>query len=144
MDLAASNPGNHKPVASLNALAPWLPFLLLPVGAVAARLVLSQGWFSPQCLLRKFTGIPCPSCGCTRSLAAWSYLDFEQAFRFNPLFFLVCAGMLLWFGARAMELLSRQKFLPNLRLTLREWPLWKIGAALVALNWLYLCLALPK
>jgi len=144
MSLAAISeikPATEPQRAKLSA---WLPLLLLPAAPFLASLVLSQGWFFPQCLLRKFTGIPCPTCGSTRSLAAWVQLDLEQALLFNPLFFLVCLALMIWFTARGVELLSHRKFLPNLRLAFRGWPLWKIGGVVLLLNWLYLCATLPK
>ena len=118
-----------------------LAFVLL---AFSAQFALR--WFLPwpQCWLRKLTGIPCPSCGCTRSLAAWATLDLGQAFRFNPLFFVLCVALIVWFGMWAADKLLRRTFLQDLRARLSPWPWWKIGAALLALNWLYLCLTLPK
>src|SRR5262249_19912433 len=65
----------------------------------------------PQCMLRKFTGIPCPTCGCTRSLLAWSHFDLPAAFRFNPLFFVVCIGLLAWFVLWCAEWLSGRVWL---------------------------------
>lgn len=144
MNVAESNVHHTESVSLRNALLPWLPLLLLPVGALSARWILAYGWYFPPCLLRKFTGIPCPSCGCTRSLAAWTHFDFEQALLFNPLFFALCVAMLIWFAARVAESISHRRFLPNLRLAFQGWPVWKIGAGLLALNWLYLFLALPK
>jgi hypothetical protein len=111
---------------------------------IGARLVLLYGLPFPQCWLRKLTGIPCPSCGCTRSLASWATLDLEQAFRFNPLFFLLCAAVLAWSAWWLVERLSHRTLLAGLKPRMRHWPWWKIGAALLAMNWLYLCLTLPK
>ena len=97
----------------------------------------------PFCLLRKVTGIPCPGCGCTRSLLAWTDLDPLAALRFNPLFFVATIGLALWAaaglfvpapGARTMGWLAHLRALATPRLFL----------ALTAANWLYLCLTLPK
>lgn len=98
----------------------------------------------PFCLLRKLTGIPCPFCGSTRSLAAWATLDVEQAFRFNPLFFVLCVALLAWSSLWIAEKVFQQRFLDRLQIRLRSWPWWRIGIVLLMLNWLYLCLALPK
>ncbi len=144
MNLTAANEMNAASAPTRCKLSSWLPLLILPAAPFVASLVLSQGWFFPQCLLRKFTGIPCPTCGSTRSLAAWAHLDLEQALLFNPLFFLVCVALMIWFTARGVELLLHRTFLPNLRLAFRGWPLWKIGGVLLLLNWLYLCLTLPN
>jgi hypothetical protein len=112
--------------------------------AVVARLAMLWQLPLPKCWLRKLTDVPCPSCGCTRSLAAWATLDLEHAFRFNPLFFLLCVALLAWSALRLAEKFSRRTFLDGLKLRLKGWPWWRIGAALLALNWLYLCLTLPK
>jgi len=116
----------------------------MAVLAVVARFGLLWQLPLPQCWLRKLTGIPCPSCGCTRSLAAWAMLDLEQAFRFNPLFFLLCVALLAWSALRLVEKFSQRTYLDDLKVRLKNWPWWKIGAALLALNWLYLCFTLPK
>lgn len=98
----------------------------------------------PQCLLRKFTGIPCPTCGCTRSLLAWSDLDLAAAFRFNPLFFVLCLGLLAWLGLWCVERLTSRRWLGRWSALLRSGPAWKVFIALAVLNWLYLWLRLPK
>lgn len=123
---------------------PLIVILVFVLATVMAKWVNGLGLPFPQCWLRKLTGIPCPSCGCTRSLAAWATLDLEQAFRFNPLFFVLCVALIVWSGAWMADKLLRRTFLRDLRARLSQWPWWKIGAALLALNWLYLCLTLPK
>lgn len=118
--------------------------LVFAVLSVVARFGLHWGLPIPQCWLRRLTGIPCPTCGCTRSLAAWSELNLEHAFFFNPLFFCGCVALMIWLAVSAVERLSGRTFLPNLRIGLRRWSMWKLGILLVAVNWLYLCLTLPK
>jgi len=116
----------------------------MAVLAVVARFALLWQFPLPLCWLRKLTGVPCPSCGCTRSLAAWANLDLEQAFRFNPLFFLFCIAILAWSALWLAEQFSQRKFLAAIKARLGPWPWWRIGLALLALNWLYLWLTLPK
>ena len=98
----------------------------------------------PQCLLRKFTGIPCPTCGCTRSLLAWSDLDLGAAFRFNPLFFVFCLGLLAWFGLWCIERLTGRLWLARWGAVVNRGPVWKVFIALAVVNWLYLWLKLPR
>jgi len=126
------------------SLAPLWTVVSLVILAFAARFTLLQQLPFPVCWLRKLTGIPCPSCGCTRSLAAWASLDLEQAFRFNPFFFIACVGAFVWFGMWVGEKTSGRQLLTPFRERAKRWPLWRIGLALLALNWLYLCLTLPK
>lgn len=41
---------------------------------------------STRCIFKMFTGIPCPSCGMTRSYGALLHGDFTGAFFYHPLF----------------------------------------------------------
>jgi hypothetical protein len=118
--------------------------LALGAAAVFAKVIVVSHLPLFQCWLRKFTGIPCPSCGCTRSLLAWLDGDPGQAFRFNPLFFVGCLAILGWLAIWVVEVFSGWNLLAGLRLRLNRRLLWKVGLVLLALNWLYLCLALPK
>jgi len=125
----------------------WLP-LWLSLGFVG--LVLGLRFTAlreiplPPCLLRKFTGIPCPSCGCTRSLLAWSHFNFAQAFFFNPLFFVCCVAGLLWAALWWTDPARARSWLERWRLRTTRWPVGGAFLVLVGLNWLYLCLWLPK
>ena len=119
------------------------------VGGLAAlawitRLALEWRFPLPQCWLRKLTGIPCPACGCTRSLASWASGDLEQALLFNPLFFAVCVGLLLWLALWLAQLTSNRPLLENIHARAARLPRWKMAIALVVTNWLYLYLKLPK
>ena len=128
-------------------LREWRPIVVLisfAALAVFARFALLEHLPLPPCWLRKLTGIPCPSCGCTRSLASWATLDVEQAFRFNPLFFLLCVGFLMWSALWLVERFSGRRLLDDFKKRTEHWPWWKVGATLLVVNWLYLCLMLPK
>ena len=67
-------------------------------GAVGAGLFLFiqclPSWFISQypCLFKKITGIPCPSCGVTRTLLLLGHGDFASAFTVSPFFTLAGAG----------------------------------------------------
>jgi hypothetical protein len=63
--------------------------------ALAVMLVLWVGfveWPPTICPLRAVTGLPCPTCGATRALYAFTGGDVGAALRFNPL---VAGAMLL-------------------------------------------------
>ena len=45
--------------------------------------------FSVPCLFHEITGLYCPGCGITRMIIAIYKLDFYQAFRYNPLVFIM-------------------------------------------------------
>lgn len=136
--------GNSDGSKSAWKFYPVWGVLAFAVLSVAARFGLQWGIPFPQCWMRKLIGVPCPSCGCTRSLAAWGDLNLAQAFYFNPLFFCVCVALIVWLLVSTTERLSGRPFLPNLRAKLRQWPVWRVAIALVAVNWLYLYLKLPK
>lgn len=130
MKLAATDSAPHR-------LPAWLLFgLLAAIGAV--RLAAERGWLLPVCGFRALTGLPCPLCGGTRSLLAWSRLDLVSALAANPLLFVVCAGII----AAAARWVAGVRGHSQLAARARAWSRGRgarvaLGAA-VALNWLYL------
>jgi hypothetical protein len=48
------------------------------------------------CLFKAVTGIPCPSCGTTRSVLDITRLHFGAAFYENPFGFLLASGMIVF------------------------------------------------
>jgi len=48
------------------------------------------------CTFKKITGIPCATCGGTRSTFYLSHLQFKQSLLMNPMVFLGFIGLLLW------------------------------------------------
>ena len=91
----------------------------------------------PPCMLRKFTGIPCPFCGATRCLIALSDMRWEQAFLLNPLVFIifvVVAGCgALWL----LERISGGSWLASFITRARNRCRWPVLLALVLLNWFF-------
>lgn len=98
----------------------------------------------PGCLWRTLYGLPCPSCGVTRSLAAWTQLDPAAALRFHPLCFLACLTLLAWGGLALLDRLTGRAWLGALQAHAAAWPVWRTLAVLALLNWVYLILALPR
>ncbi|HTG44046.1 MAG TPA: DUF2752 domain-containing protein [Verrucomicrobiae bacterium] len=98
--------------------------------SIAARAFLQLG-FSWQCPVLAITGLPCPSCGSTRALAALSQLDLRTAAAFNPLFVLAapCAVLCVTFRGRLGAY--------------SQWG-WPVFFTAVLLNWLYLLCFLPR
>lgn len=47
------------------------------------------------CLIKRFTNIPCPSCGSTRSILSLTKGNFNEAFSINPMGFLIALIMFL-------------------------------------------------
>lgn len=88
------------------------------------------------CALKRFTGIPCPACGGTRCLAACGRLDFAAAFSWNPLVSIAAVALLGWSALALVDSRSAEKI--SALLTGRRL------AIAAAVNWLYLCWALPR
>lgn len=111
-------------------------------GGTAALLVLLSPFGStlagalPACPLKRFTGLPCPSCGATRTALALAHLDFAGAFDVSPLATLAWLGVIA--GGLAAGLAAVAGYaVPDLP---RRIPLgWRLGAvAIVVVNWIYL------
>ncbi|VBB43156.1 hypothetical protein TRIP_B250251 [uncultured Desulfatiglans sp.] len=121
--------GRHLPLALIGAvplaLAHFVPISRLP---------------GVPCLFLKWTGVPCPFCGYTRSFWAMAQGDWAFAFRNAPLaclFYGAAILLLLWNGGALLSgcRFSRGRLLqiPG-RLT---GPLILIGALLLLSQWLY-------
>jgi hypothetical protein len=77
-------------------------------------------------------------------LLAWCHLDLEAALRFNPLFFLACLALPFWLATVTLGRAFHWHGPERLRERVAHWPVWQLALLLVAFNWLYLCLKLPK
>jgi hypothetical protein len=114
--------------------------LLLAVIRLAHQFQL--GW--PFCAFRLATGLPCPTCGGTRSVLALVQWRLGEAFWWNPLVALGCIAMCAWFLLWLLDVVqgrarSRGVWECAQR---RPWPVVLAGA--VALNWVYLWFFLPR
>jgi len=111
---------------------------VLAVMALVAAWYLPLTEMVPACVFRAATGIPCPSCGTTRSLVHLAHGDIAGSLILNPLFFLVMMTVLFAFCARSVLLpFSRSRFM--LIPTRREGTLLRSGMAVLFLaNWIYL------
>ena len=91
------------------------------------------------CPLRTFTGVPCPSCGGTRSFVALAHLELGEAIRMNPLAALVGIGAMLYvaysFGVWA---LGWKRWRPEAHSEARVRLLRYGVLGAVTLNWIYL------
>ncbi len=122
-----------------------LPLVLGGISLLAladARVVVREGLWLPGfpilCPFRSLTGIPCPTCGGTRALAALSIGDLGAAIRFNPLVALSAMGILAGAGASLAQRLAGWPAL-RLRIEPREEILWRAAAVILILaNWAYL------
>ena len=114
---------------------------MLWVAAAASALVLRPIWIAlaphlRSCTFRKLTGVPCPTCGTTRSALAMLDLDLISAFQVNPLATLVGAAFIAGGAAAFIWLVCRWP-MPSPGF---EWIRWWTAAivGIVAVNWVYL------
>jgi hypothetical protein len=115
----------------------WLTVSLASLCAAAIWLTLNFPW--PQCLFRTVTGLPCVTCGATRSALQFFHGNFAAALMFNPLAFVVYCGLTIFDIYALVVLITRG---PRLRVTEISAAEKKIVRTLVVLllvaNWSYL------
>jgi hypothetical protein len=108
-------------------------FLMLGAGRLPP--VLS---FAPDCVFKGLTGIPCPTCGSTRSVAHLAHGDILSALAMNPLTTLC---LLAAIGCFIAGLVSLAFDLPRINVFLadKEKNVMRAGAAVILLaQWAYL------
>ena len=63
--------------------------VLLLLGPIVAFQLVASGKWAAQCLFRRWTGLPCPSCGTTRCLQLLLSGHLADAWKMQPLMFFV-------------------------------------------------------
>jgi hypothetical protein len=115
----------------------WLGVSVATIAGGVAWLAMGLPW--PRCPFFSVTGLPCLTCGATRSAIAFLHRDFLSALRWNPLVFAAFCGLIAFDLYAAIILLGR---LPRLRIvdwTVAEKKTVRIAViSLLALNWIYL------
>jgi hypothetical protein len=92
----------------------------------------------PLCTFKVLTGLPCPTCGLTRTVIALSRGDLGRAFFMNPLAAIAAVAALIYLVYAAAVLALR---LPRLRplVTPMDARILRVAAlTLVAVNWAWL------
>ncbi|MBP1991603.1 hypothetical protein J2Z66_003210 [Paenibacillus eucommiae] len=56
------------------------------------------------CVFHEVTGLYCPGCGITRAALSLLRLDFVQAFRYNPLVFILLPLYVIYFIAKKKQM----------------------------------------
>jgi hypothetical protein len=115
----------------------WLAVSVASIAGGVAWLAMSLPW--PRCPFFAVTGLPCLTCGATRSVLAFLHGDFLSALRWNPLVFVAFCALVV-FDLYALIVVAGRT--PRLRIV--EWTSAEKNAArivvisLLALNWVYL------
>jgi len=115
----------------------WLSVSLLSLTSAAAWFAIGLPW--PRCLFHDLTGLPCVTCGATRSAISFFHADFFAAWKWNPLVF-VCLSALSIFDVYAAAALVIRG--PRLRIVnFTRWEktfLRVLFLTILGLNWIYL------
>jgi hypothetical protein len=115
----------------------WLAVSVVVLAGGATWLALSLPW--PQCPFLAITGLPCVTCGATRSTIAFLHGDFLSALRWNPLAFVALSGLIAFDLYAAIVLVGRMPRLRTVGWSVGEKNAVRIAAiSLLALNWIYL------
>jgi len=112
------------------ALAALLAFSILPIASLL-----------PACIWHGITGVPCPTCGATRSLIHLSRGEIATSFSFNPLASIAIISLVLSFFASVS---SRVLFAQRLTMAFsgREKDGLRVAViTLFLLNWSYLVMS---
>jgi len=113
-----------------------------------ALVILGFGWlqpilsFAPECVFKVLTGIPCLTCGSTRSVVHLSHGDILSAFALNPLTAVCLVSAVLYL---LISLMSAAFDLPriNFIFTDKEKNIMRVGVAILLLaQWIYLIILL--
>ena len=115
----------------------WLAVTVTSAALGAAWFALQLPW--PRCNFRALFGIPCFTCGATRSAVALLSGDVSAAWFWNPLAVVAMLAIALFDLYALGVLVSRA---PRLRVSFGrlKWPLLVLGFAAIGLNWIYLLL----
>ncbi len=115
----------------------WLSVSGVSLGAAAAWFAFGLPW--PQCPFHELTGLPCLTCGATRSAIAFFHGNIANAWKWNPLVFAFLCGLSAFNVYALVALVTRA---PRLRITnfnRCEKILIRVSVVtLLALNWTYL------
>src|SRR5436190_9291780 len=89
----------------------WLSVSLISLGAAIIWFALGLPW--PRCAFHDLTGLPCVTCGMTRSAIQFFHGNFLAALRWNPLVFVMLCALSIFNAYAFVVLVARA---PRLRI----------------------------
>ena len=114
----------------------WAVLIVLIWSAFGLVLVwLSAHFHRPVqlCLVKRLTGVECPTCGFTRGVVSLLHGHIAQAWLYNPLLYFALA---LFFTTTAVRIVSARSFRINLSNKERT-AAWILAGVLFFANWIY-------
>ena len=127
----------HRGATEIDHELIWLSISLGGLGLAAIWFALQLPW--PHCMFLAITGHPCLTCGATRSAIAFFHLDFWNALKWNPLFFIALCGLSIFDAYAFAILVARAPRVRIIQITTTEKSLLRLVAILVLIsNWIYL------
>lgn len=117
-----------------------LLWLSVSIGSLACAAV----WFSfglpwPSCVFHDLTGLPCLTCGATRSAIEFFHGHFLSAWKWNPLAFIAYCALAIFNVYASIVLIRRAPRLRLAHFAAGDKNLLRVTViALLGLNWLYL------
>jgi hypothetical protein len=115
-------------------------------GPMALLIIAGAGYFKdllnllPSCIFHRITGIPCLTCGGTRSLVALSQFDIVSSFLLNPVFSIFAVGVIVFSLISLYGYLMRKSIV--IRLSEGRKKALRVSIiGLLAANWVYLIMA---
>ena len=117
----------------------WLAVSVASIAGAAVWLAFALPW--PKCAFKAVTGLPCVTCGSTRSLVELLHGHLLAAVRWNPLAFAAICGLFVFDLYAAIVLIGRTARLRVVDWTASEKTAVRIAViGLLLLNWFYLLL----
>ncbi|MEM6915312.1 MAG: DUF2752 domain-containing protein [Verrucomicrobiota bacterium] len=136
-----SSAPSHRNAAVL--VAPVVTFCAVVLMLIGARLYERLPIQLRECGFRERTGIPCLSCGGTRSMQALSQGKVKTAIFFHPAFALGVLLSPLWLAV-GIHRYRRGKSVPEVREQNRRMKAaFLVVAGILLINWVYLIFFLP-
>lgn len=113
-------------------------YMMGSISLIGGLILLCQACGIMLCPLRRYTGIPCFTCGSTRAVLALISGDLQTAFLTQPLIIsLLCCMAPIALFSLCTALLQKRLFLVSLSRTEKR-VLFSVLTAATLLNWIYL------